>query len=61
MWIFLSSRLRTWLLLAVALPLARTVIRRAAARIGRRNPDSPAASWLQSADSALTRRTRRRR
>ena len=29
MWIFLSNRLRTWLLLAVALPLARTVIRRA--------------------------------
>ncbi len=61
MWIFLSKRLRTWLLLAVALPLARTVVRRAAATTGRRNPDSPAASWLRRADSALTRRTRRRR
>jgi hypothetical protein len=59
MWIFLYNRLRTWLLLAVALPLARTVIRRAAAITSRRKPDSPAASWLRRADGALTRRTRR--
>ena len=61
MWIFLTRRLRIWLLFAVALPLARTVIHRAAATTSRRNPDSPAASWLRRADSALTQRTRRRR
>ena len=60
MWIFLSRRLRTWLLLTVALPLARMVIR-ARAATGRRDPDRPAESWLQRADSPLTRRTRRRR
>jgi len=28
MWVFLSSRLRTWLLLAIALPLARLLVHR---------------------------------
>ncbi len=46
MWLFLSSRIRTWLLLAVALPLA---------------PNSTAASMLRRADSTLTSLARRRR
>ncbi len=61
MWLFLSSRIRTWLLLAVALPLARTIIHRAAASASRRDPNSTAASMLRRADSTLTSLARRRR
>lgn len=61
MWLFLSSRIRTWLLLAIALPLARTIIHRMAASAARRNPNSSAASGLRRADSALTSLARRRR
>ena len=38
MWLLLSTRLRTWLLIAVALPLARTLVHRAAASTQRRRP-----------------------
>lgn len=61
MWLFLSSRIRTWLLLAVALPLARTIIHRAATSASRRDPNSTAASMLRRADSALSSLARRRR
>jgi hypothetical protein len=30
MWVFLSARLRAWLLLAIALPLARLLVHRLA-------------------------------
>jgi len=59
-WVLLSSRLRTWLLLAVALPLFRAVIRRSSAAASRRNPGSPAAGALRSLDSGLGRLDRRR-
>ena len=36
MWLFLSRRFRTWMVLAVTLPLARMVARKAAAFIARR-------------------------
>ena len=42
----LSARLRTWLLLAVALPAARMLVRRAADR-ARRRPDSATTTWLR--------------
>src|SRR2546430_8523082 len=38
MWVFLSARLRTWLLLAVALPLARLLVHRLAVAAQRRDP-----------------------
>ena len=50
MWLFLSRRLRMWLLLAVALPIARMVVHRLAVVAERRNsstrtaqPSGPAA------------------
>ncbi len=63
MWLFLSRRLRMWLLLAIGLPLARAVVHRLAVAAASRNPQARPARVLGSADSALTRfteRTRRR-
>lgn len=60
MWVLLSSRLRTWLLLAVAVPVLRMVVRRASAAATRRNPGSAAAGALRSLDTALSRLDRRR-
>jgi hypothetical protein len=60
-WVLLSSRLRTWLLLAVAVPIFRAVIRRASASATRRNPGSAAAGALRSLDTGLSRLDRRRR
>lgn len=54
MWVLLSSRLRTWLAVAVAVPLARAVVHRAAAAAAGKDPDSPAAKLLHRADTALT-------
>lgn len=64
MWVFLSARLRTWLLIAIALPLARTLVHRAAASSQRRRPGTALGAWLQRADAALmatSRRASRRR
>lgn len=61
MWFLLSTRLRTWFALAVALPVARAVIRRAASRADRHDPDAKAARVLHRADSVLTTATRRRK
>jgi hypothetical protein len=62
-WIFLTRRLRTWLLLAVTLPLVRLLVHRLA--VSARQRDARSAGMLQHADSALSRRasrgTRRRR
>jgi hypothetical protein len=66
MWVFLSARLRTWLLLAIALPLARLLVHRLAVVAERHDPSARAAKLLHGADSAMTavsgrasRRTRR--
>jgi hypothetical protein len=59
-WVLLSSRLRTWLLLAVAVPVIRSVVRRASAAATRRNPGSAGAGALRSLDTALSRLDRRR-
>jgi hypothetical protein len=64
MWVLLSSRLRTWLLLAIAVPAFRAALRRASASAARRDPASPTARRLRSLDSGLSRfdrRDRRRR
>jgi hypothetical protein len=51
MWVFLSRRLRIWLLMAVALPLARLLIHRLAVAAGRHDTNS--AKLLQRADSTV--------
>ena len=60
MWVFLSRRLRTWLVLAIVVPLVRAVVRRAAAAAAQRNPSGAATTWLGRADSTLSSFSRRR-
>jgi hypothetical protein len=54
MWVFLSARLRTWLLLAIALPLARQLVHRLAVAADRQDPSARGARLLNRADSAMT-------
>ncbi|UQX88443.1 hypothetical protein M6D93_00210 [Jatrophihabitans telluris] len=64
MWVFLSRRLRTWLALAVAIPLLRAVLRALGARSARRNPTSATTTTLRKAENflaGLSSRSRRRR
>jgi hypothetical protein len=64
MWMFLSSRLRTWVAFAVAIPVGRFFVHRFADSAQRRRPDARSTSALRRADSAVTalsqRRSRRR-
>ncbi len=57
MWVFLSVRLRRWLLMVIALPLARSLVHRLAVTADRR--DARSARLLHRADSAVTAVTRR--
>lgn len=59
MWVFLSARLRTWLLLAIALPVARFLVHRLAVAAERRDPSARTARALHQADSAVTTVSRR--
>jgi hypothetical protein len=68
MWVFLSRRLRTWLLLAIALPLARMLVHRIAVAAERHDASARGTKLLRRVDSAVTtmsgrssRRTRRGR
>ena len=64
MWAFFSRRLRTWLLLAIALPLAQALVHRLALAAERRDPSTRTAKTLHQADSAVTavyRRTARKK
>ncbi|MDQ1718250.1 MAG: hypothetical protein QOE71_4192 [Pseudonocardiales bacterium] len=61
MWMLLSTRLRTWLALAVALPVARMVLRRLAARATRQNPNSRLTGLLNRGDATVTTMAQRRR
>ena len=54
MWVFLSARLRAWLLLAIALPLARLLVHRLAVAAVRHDPSTRTAKLLRGADSAVT-------
>jgi hypothetical protein len=54
MWAFFSRRLRMWLLLAVALPLARAVVHRLALAAYHRDPATRTARTLRRADSTVT-------
>jgi hypothetical protein len=53
MWLFLSRRIRMWLLLAIGIPVVRFVLRKIAARAAAHDSTSRAASALNRADSAL--------
>jgi len=59
MWAFFSRRLRTWLLLTIALPLTRVLVHRVALAAGRRDPSTRTAKALHQADSAVTTVSRR--
>jgi hypothetical protein len=54
MWLFFSRRLRRWLLLAIALPLARAIVHRLARAAERRDPSTRTAKALRQTDSAVT-------
>lgn len=54
MWVFLSARLRMWLLLVIALPLARLLVHRLAVAAERHDPSTRTAKLLRRADSAVT-------
>ncbi|MDQ2810527.1 MAG: hypothetical protein M3Z75_01265 [Actinomycetota bacterium] len=63
MWAFFSRRLRTWLLLAIALPLTRAFVHRLALAAERRDPSTRTAKVLHQSDSTITavsQRTARR-
>jgi hypothetical protein len=59
MWIFLTARLRRWVLLAVALPLARLLVHRLALAADHHNPGARTTRALRRADSAVTGVSRR--
>jgi hypothetical protein len=59
MWVFFSARLRRWVLLALALPLARLLVHRLALAAERRDPYARTARALHQADSAVTAVSRR--
>ena len=54
MWVFLSARLRTWLLLAIEVPLARLLVRRLAVAAERHDPSARTAKLFRRADPAVT-------
>jgi hypothetical protein len=54
MWVFLSARLRTWLLLAIALPLTRLLVHRLAVAAERHDPSARTARALRRTDSVVT-------
>jgi hypothetical protein len=56
MWALLSTRLRTWLLIAVALPLAGALARAVARRIERRRGSTKVSRALQTAGDLAARR-----
>lgn len=59
MWVFLFARMRRWMLLAIALPLARLVLHRLALAADRRDPSARTARALHRADSAVAAVSRR--
>jgi hypothetical protein len=56
-WVFLFARLRRWLLMAVALPLARMLVHRLA--VTDDDHDARSAKLLHRADSAVSAVSRR--
>ena len=64
MWLFISKKIRTWLLLTVGLPLTRLAVHRLAVAADRHDQSARTARALHKADSAMTavsRHTSRRK
>lgn len=61
MWALLSTRFRTWLLLAVALPLLRAILHRLATRAQTRSPGTTGTRLLTRAGATADRMAYRRR
>lgn len=59
MWVFLSRRIRYWLLLTVALPLVGSMLHKLAEAGRRRRPTARTTRLLGSADAGLMRLNRR--
>jgi hypothetical protein len=59
MWIFLTRRLRRWMLLVIALPTARLVVHRLALAAEQRDRSTRTARTLHHVDSAVTAVSRR--
>jgi hypothetical protein len=59
MWIFFTRRLRRWVLLAIAFPAIRLVVRRLALAADHRDPASRTARTLHQVDSGVTAVSRR--
>jgi hypothetical protein len=53
MWLFLSRRIRTWVVLGVGIPVVRFGLRKLSARAAARNSSSRTAGALNRADSVL--------
>ena len=52
MWLFLTRRLRMWLILGVVVPLATGLVRRIGARLERRNgPSTVSRALLRAGDA----------
>jgi hypothetical protein len=59
MWALLSTRLRTWLLLAVAVPVAGAIARAVARRLEQRNGSTKLSRALFTAGDMAARRGKR--
>jgi hypothetical protein len=59
MWVFLSRRLRRWLLAMVLLPFAGSAVHKLAVAVRERRPDARTTRLLGYADSGLMRVNRR--
>ena len=53
MWLLISKKMRTWLILTVGLPLTRLAVHRLAVAAGRRDESARTARALRKADSAM--------
>jgi hypothetical protein len=58
MWALLSRRLRRWLLIALALPLARLLVHELAVMARRRDPNAIVTQVLAAADWSMSKRSR---
>jgi hypothetical protein len=59
MWLFLTKKFRTWVLLTVGLPLTRLAVHRLAEAADRHDESARTARALHKADSAITAVSRR--
>jgi hypothetical protein len=59
MWLLLSKKIRTWLVLTVGLPLTRLAVHRLAVAADRHDQSARTARALRKADSVMTAVSRR--